>query len=150
MAADKGALIGLWFLGQKYECAGLWENDTETDERDTLLSVSRWLDGYFAGEQPERDFLLAPRGSDFQSRVWAELLRIPYGETRSYGEIARKSGCGSARAVGNAVGHNPISIIVPCHRVVGANGKLTGYAGGVERKEYLLKLEAAALAGTEN
>lgn len=142
LAADNGALIGLWFRGQKYECAGLCENETETDESAVLSSVCRWLDGYFAGERPERDFLLKPRGSEFRQRVWRELLNIPYGETVSYGELAEHTGCASARTVGGAVGHNPISIIIPCHRVVGSNGRLTGFAAGVEKKEYLLRLES--------
>lgn len=141
LAAENGALIGLWFRGQKYECAGLRENETETDESIVLLSARRWLDRYFAGEAPERDLPLAPRGSDFRQRVWRELLNIPYGDTVSYGELARRVGCASARAVGNAVGHNPISLIIPCHRVVGADGRLTGYAGGTDRKAYILALE---------
>lgn len=141
LAADNGALIGLWFRGQKYECAGLCENETETDESAVLSSVCRWLDKYFGGEGPERDFPLAPRGSEFRQRVWRELLNIPYGETRSYGEIGRCAGCTSARAIGGAVGHNPISIIIPCHRVVASDGKLTGFAGGVEKKKYLQELE---------
>lgn len=150
LAADGGALIGLWFRGQKHECAGLCGNETQTDESNVLSSVSAWLDGYFAGERPERDFPLTPRGSEFRQRVWAELLRVPYGETVSYGELGRRIGCASARAIGNAVGNNPISILIPCHRVVGKKEKLTGYAGGVDKKLCLLKLEKADGAGCRN
>lgn len=149
LAADNGALAGLWFRGQKYEWAGLCDKETETDESAVLSSVCRWLERYFAGERPERDFPLAPRGSEFRQRVWRELLNIPYGETVSYGELGRRAGCTSARAIGSAVGHNPISIIIPCHRVVGADGKLTGFAGGVEKKAFLLKLEADWAHGLE-
>lgn len=141
LAADGGALIGLWFRGQKYEGAGLCENEKETDESAVLSSVCRWLDRYFAGERPAADFPLAPRGSAFRQQVWRELLNVPYGQTVSYGELGRRIGCPSARAIGNAVGHNPISILIPCHRVVGAGGKITGYAGGVEKKEFLVRLE---------
>jgi methylated-DNA-[protein]-cysteine S-methyltransferase len=102
------------------------------------------LDQYFAGERREFDLPLAPRGSDFQRRVWAALEEIPYGETRTYGEIADSIGRPSAsRAVGAANGANPISIVIPCHRVIGSSGALTGYAGGVERKRRLLELERA-------
>ena len=141
LAADAGALVGLWFVGQRYSCAGLNAAEPETDESGLLSAVCRWLDGYFAGEVSAINFPLAPRGTAFQKRVWRELLSIPYGETISYGELAKRAGCASARAVGNAVGHNPISILIPCHRVVGSNGKLTGYAGGVEKKRFLLALE---------
>jgi methylated-DNA-[protein]-cysteine S-methyltransferase len=100
------------------------------------------LNAYFAGELTEFDFEFDLRGSEFQRRVWTALLTIPYGETRSYGEIAEQIGApGSARAVGLANGHNPIAIVVPCHRVIGANGNLTGYGGGLDRKRTLLALE---------
>ena len=107
--------------------------------------TKRWLDAYFAGMRPEPLPPLAPKGSPFRQKVWRALLQIPYGETVTYGEIAEQISGGkagmSAQAVGGAVGHNPISIIIPCHRVLGSGGKLTGYAGGLEKKEYLLKLE---------
>lgn len=105
-------------------------------------TVLRWLDRYFSGQNP--DFVPPIRlvGTDFQRRVWQELLTIPYGHTTTYGELARRLGCRSAQAVGQAVGRNPIAIIVPCHRVVGSDGSLTGYAYGLERKEYLLNLES--------
>ena len=146
LAADGIGLRGLWFDGQKYlardlpaECIG---QDTPA-----LAEARRWLDIYFAGSQP--DFLppLHPVGTAFRQSVWEILLQIPYGRTTTYGEIARqlaeKQGLArmSAQAVGGAVGHNPISLIIPCHRVVGASGSLIGYAGGVERKIQLLKLE---------
>lgn len=106
-----------------------------------LDSVCKWLDAYFAGRKPESGQLpLALEGSAFYQQVWRELLQIPYGTTTTYGAIARRLGS-SARAVGSAVGHNPISIIIPCHRVIGADGSLTGYAGGLENKIRLLKLE---------
>ena len=108
-----------------------------------LAAARRWLDAYFAGERPDVAGLpLAPRGTAFQRRVWSALLAIPYGETRTYGELAAALGS-SPRAVGSAVGKNPISVIVPCHRVLGADGSLTGYAGGLDRKRAILELEAA-------
>lgn len=109
-----------------------------------FLEVTRQLDEYFAGSRTLFDLPLAPGGTPFQRRVWAELERIPTGTTVTYGELARRAGLpGSARAVGAAVGRNPISIVVPCHRVVGSDGALTGYAGGTERKAFLLALEGA-------
>ncbi len=104
--------------------------------------VHRWLDLYFSGRQP--DFLPPIKlfGTDFQRRVWQALLEIPYGQTIAYGDLARRIGCRSAQAVGQAVGKNPIAIIVPCHRVIGSDGSLTGYAYGIEKKRYLLQLES--------
>lgn len=146
MAADEIGLTVLCFEGAKYDAdrlpAGCLEQETE------ILSVGkRWLDLYFDGQKP--DFLppLHPNGSAFQMTVWDMLLEIPYGETVSYGEIARKiaekRGISrmSAQAVGGAVGRNPIAIIIPCHRVVGSDGSLTGYAGGIDKKIKLLELE---------
>ncbi len=104
--------------------------------------VCRWLDSYFVGEKPAFDIPLSLQGSDFQLRVWRELLTIPYGHTVTYGELARRIGCRSAQAVGGAVSRNPVVIIVPCHRVVGADGSMTGYAYGLNRKRYLLQLES--------
>ncbi|MBO9621849.1 MAG: methylated-DNA--[protein]-cysteine S-methyltransferase [Sphingomonas sp.] len=133
----------------------LWENDdparvrlgaaTENAAHPVLASAAAQLAEYFAGKRTRFDVPLDFRGTDFQKRVWAELLAIPFGETRSYGAIATKLGRpGASRAVGAANGRNPISIIAPCHRVVGSTGKLTGFAGGLEAKAYLLGLEAAA------
>ena len=152
LAADEIGLTGLWFDGQKYFARDL---PAERIDRDTpILSEARhWLDIYFTGKEP--DFLppLHPMGSAFRQSVWEILLRIPYGQTTTYGEIARqlaeKKGLSqiSAQAVGGAVGHNEISIIIPCHRVVGTNGSLTGYAGGIDRKIKLLELEHTDMSG---
>lgn len=120
--------------------------DNSTDTIHSMDSVRHWLDLYFTGEQP--DFLPPVRlhGTDFQRRVWQALTEIPYGHTISYGELARRVGCRSAQAVGQAVGRNPVAIIVPCHRVVGSDGSMTGYAYGLDRKKYLLSLESKPLA----
>ena len=147
LAADNGALAGLWLEGQKYFAATLDEAAVERDDLPVFRQAAAWLDAYFA-KQPLPDLPpLAPKGSDFRQAVWQILLQIPYGQTITYGEIARqlavKQGTShmSAQAVGGAVGHNEVSIIIPCHRVVGSNGSLTGYAGGIEKKVALLKLE---------
>lgn len=148
LAADETGLTGLWFEGQKYFARGLPEERREA-ETPILAEAKRWLDIYFSGEKP--DFLpsLHPAGSQFRQDVWNILLEIPYGKTRTYGEIAKKLAERrnlphiSAQAVGGAVGHNPVSIVIPCHRVVGANGSLTGYAGGIDKKVRLLELEGA-------
>jgi methylated-DNA-[protein]-cysteine S-methyltransferase len=117
------------------------------DEHPVLLEAVRQLTAYFAGELEEFDLPLAPQGSEFQQSVWHELRKVGYGDTVSYGELARRLGMNVAasRAVGLANGRNPLPIVVPCHRVVGAKGTLTGYAGGVERKQLLLDLERGAL-----
>lgn len=148
LAEQNGALIGLWFKGQKYDrshCLG----EVCSRETPVLTSARKWLDAYFSGCRPEIwEFNLEPQGSAFQKIVWRNLCRIPYGKTTTYGALAKivaaEMGCEkmSAQAVGGAVGHNPISIIIPCHRVVGADGSLTGYAGGLERKLWLLEHEA--------
>lgn len=146
LAADEAGLTGLWFDGQKYFARGLPAERTEQNTP-ALSEARRWLDVYFTGREP--DFLppLHPIGSAFRKNVWDILLQIPYGQTMTYGEIAEqlaeKHGLSrmSVQAVGGAVGHNGISIIIPCHRVVGANGSLTGYAGGIDKKVKLLKLE---------
>lgn len=115
-----------------------------SDDESTLAEARRQLAAYFAGERRDFSLPLAPQGSPFQLRVWKALQRIPYGETTSYGEIAAAIGApGSARAVGAANGANPLPIVVPCHRVIGANGSLTGYGGGIQRKKALLALEAS-------
>lgn len=151
LAADEVGLRGLWFDGQKYFARDLPDERTER-ETPVLSEVKRWLDLYFGGQEP--DFLppLHPVGTPFRQAVWEILLRIPYGKTVTYGEIskqlAEKMGLErmSAQAVGGAVGHNEISIIIPCHRVVGSNGSLTGYAGGINRKIKLLELERADMS----
>ena len=138
LAADERGLTGLWFEGQKYFARTL---PTECEERETpaLADAAHWLDVYFSGHEPDFTPPLHLIGSDFRRRVWKRLLEIPYGQTTTYGALL--GGGMSAQAVGGAVGHNPISIIVPCHRVIGANGSLTGYAGGIDKKIGLLTLE---------
>ena len=142
LAAGDDGLAGAWFYGQRYFARGLGDAEkNEQVEAPALTAARLWLDAYFAGERPGVAGLpLAPRGTAFQRRVWDALLAIPYGETRTYGELAAELGS-SPRAVGAAVGRNPISVIVPCHRVLGAGGSLTGYAGGLDRKRALLELE---------
>ena len=146
LAADEIGLTGLWFDGQKYFARELPAERTEK-KMPILTETKRWLDIYFTGTEP--DFLppLHPIGSPFRRAVWDLLLQIPYGQTTTYGALARQLAAQqgraamSAQAVGGAVGHNEISILIPCHRVVGTNGSLTGYAGGVDKKERLLTLE---------
>lgn len=140
LAANDNGLTGLWFYGAKYFAAGLEDERTEK-LTPALKETLRWLDVYFSSSEPDFMPPLELHGSDFRRRVWAELAKIPYGETVTYGEIAKKLGVKSAQAVGGAVGHNPVSIIVPCHRVLGADGSLTGYAGGTDKKARLLELE---------
>ncbi len=146
LAADEIGLTGLWFEGQKY-FANTLPDERISQETDILTEAKKWLDVYFSGEEPTFTPPLHPAGSTFRQSVWQILLQIPYGKTTTYGEIARKISRMknlphmSAQAVGGAVGHNEISIIIPCHRVVGTNGSLTGYAGSIDRKISLLKLE---------
>ena len=148
LAADDAGLTGLWFQGQKYFARGL-EKEQEERNLPVFDQTKAWLDLYFSGKEP--DFLppLHLIGTDFQKQVWEILLAIPYGKTTTYGkiagQIAQRRGLAhmSAQAVGGAVGHNPIAIIVPCHRVLGTDGSLTGYAGGVDKKIHLLSLEKA-------
>ena len=152
LAADDAGLTGLWFDGQKY-FANTLPPEREARQTSILAEAARWLDCYFRGEEP--DFLppLHPQGTAFQRDVWDFLLQIPYGRTMTYGEIARrlaeKRGLPrmSAQAVGGAVGPNKISVIIQCHRVVGTDGSLKGYAGGLDRKNALLTLEHADLSG---
>ena len=150
LAADGEALTGLWFDGQKYYAETLgpdhWEAPLPVFEE-----ADRWLDLYFSGRIPDFTPKLNLRGTAFRKAVWEILLTVPYGKTVTYGAIAERlakreglSGI-SARAVGGAVGRNPVSLIVPCHRVIGADGSLTGYAGGVWRKKKLLETEKANL-----
>lgn len=148
LAADGNKLIGLWIEGQKYFLSTIEKAVTLDDSNTTIVKAKDWLDRYFKGERPSvSELKLAPSGSEFRRAVWKILCGIPYGEVITYGEIAkliaRQNGLSSmsAQAVGNAVGHNPISIIIPCHRVVGTNGSLTGYAGGIDKKIYLLRHE---------
>lgn len=148
LAADEIGLTGLWFEGQKYFARDLSDERIE-QETPVLAEAKRWLDIYFTGKAPDFTPTLHPIGSAFRRSVWEILLQIPYGQTTTYGEIARqlakKPGRSkmSAQAVGGAVGHNEISILIPCHRVVGTSGSLTGYAGGINKKIRLLELEHA-------
>lgn len=141
LASDGASLVGLWFDGQKYFAATL-EEEHEQKSLPVFQETRRWLELYFSGKNP--DFLppLAPKATPFRKKVWDVLLSIPYGETMTYGAIARRIGMEkAAHAVGGAVAHNPISVIVPCHRVVGTSGSLTGYADGIDKKVQLLTLE---------
>ena len=146
-ASDGKSLIGLWFDGQKY-FADTLDSDYEEKRLPVFEQTDRWLDIYFSGRKPDFTPPTAPAGTAFQQSVWEILRTIPYGQTVTYGAIARRieqnTGCRmSAQAVGGAVGRNPISILIPCHRVVGTNGSLTGYAGGIDKKERLLRWEGA-------
>lgn len=146
LASDGECLTGLWLEGQKYFAAGLSDDYTK-EQLPVFKQAKKWLDIYFEGEEPDFSLPLNPAGSPFRQLVWNVLCKIPYGQVMSYGEIARAvareldKDTMSAQAVGGAVGHNPISIIIPCHRAVGADGSLTGYAGGLDNKIKLLELE---------
>lgn len=140
LLAEEDALLGLWIAGQKFHGSALLQAARRGD-CPALRAAKDWLARYFAGQAPDPWALsLRPAGTAFQRRVWEALRRIPYGATRSYGDLARELGT-SPRAVGAAAGRNPISILIPCHRLVGADGNLTGYAGGLAVKEALLRLE---------
>lgn len=141
IAATDDSLIGTWFEGQRYypQIAKDWQT---TDHHPVLDATRAQLADYFAGRLHRFDLPLSPQGTAFQKRVWQALLSIPYGETTTYGQLAHRLRQPMAsRAVGAAVGRNPVSIIVPCHRAIGADGSLTGYAGGLDRKRHLLHLE---------
>jgi len=146
LAADEEGIVGLWFDNAKYYASRL-EQAHQVGSTPILEEGKRWLDIYFSGREPQFQPALHLIGSSFQRAVWQILLQIPYGKTMTYGEIAAQIAVQrglarmSAQAVGGAVGRNPIGIMVPCHRVVGADGSLTGYAGGLEKKAYLLQLE---------
>ncbi len=142
IASDGDGLTGLWFDGQKHFAQGLEARHTEK-MLPVFEQTERWLDLYFSGRQPDFTPPLRLRGTAFRRAVWQTLMTVPFGQTVTYGQIAKKMGCPSARAVGGAAGHNPVSLIVPCHRAVGADGNLTGYAGGVARKLWLLTMEGA-------
>ena len=148
ITSDGKNIVGLWLDGQKYHSATINGEVTEKNDLPVFTKAKKWLDKYFAGKKPSISELpLAPEGGDFRLAVWDILREIPYGECITYGDIAKriaketKKETMSAQAVGGAVGHNPISIIIPCHRVIGANGNLTGYAGGIDKKIKLLKHE---------
>jgi methylated-DNA-[protein]-cysteine S-methyltransferase len=145
-ASDGESLTGLWLSGQKY-FAGTLEKENELKKQPIFEETKKWLDIYFTGKEPGFTPPLCMNGSEFRMSVWKILCEIPFGKVITYGDISKQiaarrgSGRMSAQAVGGAVGHNPVSIIVPCHRVVGANGNLTGYAGGIGTKVKLLRLE---------
>lgn len=148
ISADDIGLTGIWFEGQKY-CEKYLEKEYIYMKTDVLQSTIDWLDTYFSGDQPTSAIPMHIMGSDFEKTVWKILKDIPYGYTKTYGEIAREIAEEkgivrmSAQAVGGAVGRNRFAILIPCHRVLGAKGELTGYAAGIERKNYLLELEKA-------
>ncbi|MHC1727223.1 MAG: methylated-DNA--[protein]-cysteine S-methyltransferase [Syntrophobacteraceae bacterium] len=152
-SAEQEALTGLWFIGQKYFPSNVdgWADDPSYP---ILEAVRIWLAKYFSGKACTSGLRLAPRGTPFQKTVWGILLGIPVGQITTYREIAKRLAVErglssmSAQAAGGAVGHNPISILIPCHRVVGSNGSLTGYAGGLDRKRALLQLEHANIRNT--
>lgn len=146
LISDRNSLTGLWFVGQVNDAKDVHDIERQ-DDLPIFRQVESWLENYFSGNQTPITIPLKPKGTVFQERVWQLLQEIPYGETMTYGEMAQRMAkekgveTYSAQAVGQAVGKNPISVFIPCHRVIGKNGALTGYAGGVHRKEQLLNLE---------
>ena len=153
LASDGLALVGLWNDGQKYFAATLDGDSVAKTDLPVFADAKNWLDAYFAGKKPAiADLPLAPSGNAFRQAVWKELCTIPYGTCVTYGSIAKDIAKAmdkksmSSQAVGGAVGHNPISVIIPCHRVVGSNGSLTGYAGGIDKKIKLLAHEGVDVA----
>lgn len=150
VASDGEALVGLWLDGQKYFEATLGVREQRAD-LPVFKETRAWLERYFEGADPGPLPSVAPRGTAFRQQVWKLLAEIPYGQLTTYGQLAQRmaeltGSRASARAVGGAVGHNPISIILPCHRVVGSSGSLTGYAGGLQKKIALLRLEGVDVA----
>ena len=149
LASDGEALVGLWFDGQKYFADTLSEQHQERNDLPVFDETRRWLDIYFSGKAPDFTPKLSMRASDFRKQVWEIMLTIPFGRTMTYGDIARQIArergipTMSTQAVGGAVGHNSISLIIPCHRVVGTSGSLTGYAGGIDKKLWLLQMEGS-------
>lgn len=148
LACSQNALTGLWIEGQKYFGSTLTENAEENENYPVLIKTKAWLDRYFEGKKPDiTELTLSPIGTDFRLKAWKLLCKIPYGEVATYQKIAEQLSETdnkqkvSPRAVGNAVGHNPIMIVIPCHRVVGKNGSLTGYSAGTDIKQKLLKFE---------
>lgn len=153
LASDGDNLVGLWNEKQKYYGGTISGAMTRSDDLPVFAATKKWLDRYFTRKNPAISQLpLAPIGGEFRQAVWKTLCEIPYGEVTTYGEIAKKLAVQmnrksmSSQAVGGAVGHNPISIVIPCHRVVGANGSLTGYAGGIGKKIKLLELEGVDMS----
>ncbi len=153
LGSDGEHIIGLWIKGQKYFADTVKEEMHRNDGLALFRQAKAWLDRYFQGKQPQISELpLAPIGGEFRQSVWKILCEIPYGQVMTYGQIAKRIAEErglkqmSAQAVGGAVGHNPISLIIPCHRVVGTNGSLTGYAGGLDKKIKLLEFEGVDLS----
>lgn len=153
LACDGDNLIGLWMEGQRFHGGPVPESMIEKEDIPIFDAAKAWLDRYFAGERPATSELpLAPMGGEFRQGVWDILCQIPYGQVITYGDIAKKMAekmnkkCMSSQAIGGAVGHNPISIIIPCHRVVGAKGNLTGFGGGISRKIQLLEHEGVDMS----
>lgn len=153
LASDGENLVGLWLDGQKYFAETVEDAIEEKPNLPVFATAKKWLDAYFAGKKPAISELpLAPTGGEFRKAVWDILCEIPYGQYTTYGEIAKRMAARmgkknmSSQAVGGAVGHNPISIIIPCHRVVGSNGSLTGYAGGINQKIKLLEHEGTDMS----
>jgi methylated-DNA-[protein]-cysteine S-methyltransferase len=153
LACDNDNLVGLWIEGQKYHGNTIFKAIIENNNISIFCATKKWLDRYFTGGEPAiSELSLAPIGGEFRKMVWTILCDIPYGEVMTYGDIAKKMAAKmnkermSSQAVGGAVGHNPISIIIPCHRVVGSNGSLTGYAGGIATKIKLLELEGVDMS----
>ncbi|WP_444880220.1 methylated-DNA--[protein]-cysteine S-methyltransferase [Cohnella silvisoli] len=153
LACNSDNLVGLWLEGQKYHGGTIPDEMIENNDMPLFDAAKKWLDKYFAGEKPAiSDLPLSPIGGAFRMAVWDILCEIPYGEYITYGDIAKAvavqmgKASMSSQAVGGAVGHNPISIIIPCHRVVGANGSLTGYAGGINKKIKLLEHEGVDMS----
>lgn len=149
LASDGENLTGLWIEKQKYYGNGL--NDPVEKDATVFYQVEKWLDDYFQGKKPIINFGIKPQGTPFRQNVWKQLLAIPYGQVITYDALASiianqtgKKKC--AQAIGQAVGHNPISIVIPCHRVVGKDGSLTGYAGGTNKKKMLLEIEGVDLS----
>ena len=153
LASDGENLKGLWIEGQKYFRNSIRKETCQKDDLKVFHLAEEWLSAYFKGNNPSLKHIpLKPDGSEFQKQVWEILCDIPYGQVITYGDIARKIAVKkgvermSAQAVGGAVGHNPVSIIIPCHRVIGSDGSLTGYAGGIDKKIFLLRLEGADMS----
>ena len=150
LASDGTALTGLWLEGQKYFAATMGQQAEDRNDLPVFRQAAAWLDAYFSRKPLPPLPPLAPQGSPFRQAVWKQLLTIPCGQTTTYGALAEalreKHISAAAQAVGGAVGHNPISILIPCHRVVGASGSLTGYAGGVDKKRFLLEWEGTDMS----
>lgn len=153
LASDGKAIIGLWIEGQKYFADSVEDRMIENNSLQVFEECKMWLDKYFKGERPDiNELSLATQGNEFRQAVWRILCEIPYGKVTTYGEIAKRVAKitnkpkMSAQAVGGAVGHNPVSIIIPCHRVIGTSGSLTGYAGGIDIKIKLLKHECVDMS----